>query len=445
MAKDIFKNSANPNEAENFYKEFSSEFKKNHHKAFQTNKDNHSFLKIFGNSPFLCRFIITNTWVYEQYQNSSYLTKEKPLSQFTNEVKSIVNTHQNPTSTLKKYKYQEYLRLTIRELLGLDQEVTYREFSFLATAITSHYLTTNFDKLITKNKLDKEAIGDYAVIALGKLGGCELNYSSDIDIVGLYEKDGTSEKITNHEFFSNLFTQTGFDLSQNDQDGFFFRVDWDLRPEGKTGVLANSLGAMERYYQTFGEEWERQAYIKGSPLFQNTNLGDRFLSMLKPFVYRKYFDEKTIHNIWDIKSRISQESQDKEYDGINLKCDHGGIRDIEFFIQGFQLLYGGKFPAIQEQNTLMALKAIETQKFITAQTVNVLKQSYLFLRRMESCIQMENEQQTHVFKSDAGHKFKIARRMGFTNNTNEAVEILEENLLNVQSAVKRIFDEVYEK
>jgi [glutamine synthetase] adenylyltransferase / [glutamine synthetase]-adenylyl-L-tyrosine phosphorylase len=443
MQKDLFKYAANPNEAENTFHDFCKEYKNNHHKDFIANKEYHSFLKIFGNTRFLTQFIINNTWTFEQYQNSPFREKEKPFEQFVLDIKNITKTHAQPTTALKKYKYQEFIRITIKELLGYDQRQTYREISHLAYAIVPYYLTTNVHNLCQKYSLDNSKLGDFALMALGKLGGYELNYSSDIDLIGLYSEDKEQNTVSNHQFFNQLFSQTGRDLALTDRDGFFFRVDWDLRPEGRSGVLANSISAMERYYQTFGEEWERQAYIKASVLYHKQNLGDELIQMLKPFVYRKYFDEKTIHNIWNMRARMTQERQNAGAEGISIKLDDGGIRDIEFFIQGFQLLYGGKITALQNTNTLEALDLLAQHSLINTQTKNTLLQSYLFLRRIETCLQMENEQQTHILKTCLHHKLKVARRMGITHDVTEAIAILEERLFNVRNAVTRIFKDFY--
>jgi len=445
VPSNLFQHSANPEEAENFFANFRKAFRQNHQKEFVPDETNLSFLKIFGNSKFLCRFAINNTWVYEQYLGSKFKGTEKPLEQFTSEIKTIVTNEAQPDSTLKKYKYQEFLRLTLKELSGMDQATTYRELSHLAAALVAHSVKKHHAELSHKHGISAGSTGEYAIIALGKLGGQELNYSSDIDIIGLYDEDPTLSDLSRHQFYSQLFAQTGQHLSHVDKDGFFFRVDWDLRPEGKTGVLANSLGAMERYYQTFGQEWERQAFIKAHVLLQTRNLGDRFLVMLAPFVFRRSFDSKTIHNIWNMKTLIEQDRKNNNPEGINIKLDEGGIRDIEFFVQGFQLLHGGKSTELRTTNTAEALLRLSQHQLITTQIKNVLTQNYFFLRRLESCLQMDNEQQTHVLKNDPRHKLAVARRLGFTHPEKEALSILEERLFNVMSATKRIFHEHYDR
>jgi len=442
LINDIFQFTANPNEASHSYQEFEKNFKT----PLKINNATKNFLKIFGNSGFLSRFIINNPQTYSDYLKSPYQEHEKPLENFQKEIAKIVS-HKNAGAqffeALKKYKYTEYIRITIKELLGLNQIMIYREISSLAIAIVQVLTRSLLNDLKKKYSLKNNQDGDFAILAMGKLGGLELNYSSDIDLIGLYDQDQNYTSTTSHEFFVKLFAQLGLVLTEMDQNGFLFRVDWDLRPEGKSGTLANSLNAMDEYYESFGAEWERQAYIKSRTLFQQKDLGDQFLSLLTPFIYRKTFDEKTIKNTWDMKAKIVQELKKNSSNGINIKLDEGGIRDIEFFIQGFQLLYGGKIKALRDPNTLSALKQLNKNKLISKETETTLEKSYLFLRRLESCIQMENEQQSHLVKNNSQAKIKLARRMGITLPEDDAVNLLDEELTDVRYTVKKIFHEVY--
>jgi len=349
---DSFKYTANPDEANHFFDEFNKALKE----TISPNDEKNNFLKIFGNSRFLSQFIINNPDVYQGYQKSPYQKKEKPFEVFQNEVAKLKDDTLVP---LKKYKYQEYVRITIKELMGWDQTIVYKELSSLALAIVQKLTKNICGELMDSYKIKKDKLGDFAILAMGKLGGLELNYSSDIDLIGLYDKDQDYQTISSHELFVKLYTKLGQLLGDTDQNGFLFRTDWDLRPEGKSGTLANSITAMEHYYELFGMEWERQAYIKARVLYQKNKLGDQTVAMLTPFVYRKALDEKTIKNIWDMKAKIIQELQKKPLNGINIKLDEGGIRDIEFFIQGFQLLYGGKIEDLRDQNTISTLKKLK--------------------------------------------------------------------------------------
>jgi glutamate-ammonia-ligase adenylyltransferase len=272
----------------------------------------------------------------------------------------------------------------------------------------------------------------------------ELNYSSDIDLIGLYESEGEIGEITRHEFHTKLFTEIGKELQHYDENGFLYRVDWDLRPEGKTGTLANSLAAMETYYETFGEDWERQAFIKADVLYQRDSIGERFLAMMTPFAYRKYIDVKTFERLRDMKSRITIELGKKKSDGINIKIGHGGIRDVEFIVQGLQLLNGGKVPALRARGTIDALELLKAHNLIEEQTAALLRQGYLFLRRIESALQMEDERQTHLLKNSPNERLKITRRLGYTEPNEQALSTFSEEFQKTSDFIHKTFQSFYE-
>lgn len=427
-----------------------TEFCRSHHqttgKKFAPLPEHNNALRIFGNSQFLGMHLIRHPEVFTQHLKSSFQTKEKSKSDFEQEIAklNLPQTDINQTlAQLKYYKYQEFFRLTIKELSNQNQEEVYRELSHLAITITKTVCEILFQNILTHYKLSKEAVGDYAILSMGKLGGLELNYSSDIDLIGFYAEDKDHGPITNHELFCKFFAKLGKLLSEKDAEGFLYRVDWDLRPEGKAGTLANSLSAMEHYYETFGEEWERQAFIKANVLLETNGLAQRFLKFLTPFVYRKSFDIKTIANIRNIKMRMMSEMNLKHHPGMDLKKSKGGIRDIEFLVQGHQLLYGGKYKKIRLHGTLPTLKAMQEANLFTKEEIKILTEGYLFLRRLESCLQMDQEQQTHLLKPDLEFRFKAAKRMGITSH--DPVNELNKKLNQYQKQIAELFDEFYKE
>jgi glutamate-ammonia-ligase adenylyltransferase len=437
-----FSRSANPAEAEHGFTAFS--------RAPGAPSASHvdaDFLRLFGNSRFLCERLARDPGLYAGWFADPFRHAEKPAAVFHAEARAAALGSDDPDTTaarLKAYKYREYVRLTIRELALENQSEIYREFSHLAYAISSVTAETAFADTCVKYGTTPDEAGDFAIVAMGKLGGRELNYSSDIDVIGLYDGNGAAGSATRHEVFAKTFTKFGKLLQDGDGNGFLYRVDWDLRPEGKTGTLANSLDAMETYYETFGEEWERQAFIKASVLHERADVGRRFLAMMTPFTYRKYLDGKTIVRIRDMKSRIIGELKMKRIDGVNIKLAHGGIRDVEFVVQGLQLLHGGKIPELRVPGTLPALETLASHGLVPADEAKDLKEGYLFLRRLESALQMDDERQTHVLKDDPTEILKAARRLGFTQPADEAVTTFSEQLQRTRDAVYGIFKKFYE-
>lgn len=460
----LFSLSANPDEAHSLYADFLKSFRDHAHRDFAINEKNQAILTLFGNSTFLAQYLVQNPQAAETYALSDYHQEEKPLAVFVQEIKKLLpDGHGSPSlrrsgprpsasggcppddfsKILKTYKYQEYIRLTIKELAKRDGQKTYREFSHLASVILNVVLNHVVAEHFGKMGVPLKRVGGFALIAMGKLGGHELNYSSDVDLIGIYEEDESWGDLTRHEVFEKIFSHFGKECQTRNHDRFLYRVDWDLRPEGKTGALANSLYALEQYYESFGQEWERQAFIKADIVGETNKTGERFLKFITPFVYRKSFDEKSIKHIWDMKSRIVAELKEKSPSGINIKLDHGGIRDIEFFIQGFQLLHGGKMPALRHKNTVSALLELGHHGIVPPHKTQLLIESYQYLRRLESCLQMENEEQTHWLSQDKKVKFKVARRMGYSEESETAMGMMDEELAKIRNAVREIFAQYY--
>ena len=445
---EIFSQSALPDEAEEHFSRFLKEAQNTLGQGITSNHLHENFLRLFGNSRFLSHHVIRHPHLFKIYNNSPYKETEKPFGVFEIEATEAMKssrTLDDAVRELKLYKYQEYVRLTIKELCLFEQNIIYREFAHLALAIGRGLIKKIIAELGERYGVTLFDTGLFAIISMGKLGGLELNYSSDVDLIGLYEDEKKHLNITNHEFFTKLFTKLGQLLGHNDAEGFLYRVDWDLRPEGKSGTLANSLPAMETYYQTFGEDWERQAFIKGGLYFETGHIGLEFLKLMQPFVYKKYVDSKTIERIWNIKSRIISEHAQKEQTGTNIKLCHGGIRDVEFLAQGFQLLFGGKDPDLRCRGTIDTIQELTGKQILPAEEAHVLRAGYLFLRRVESAIQMEAEKQTQILPDDKPERLKIARRLGINGTADHATDIFSEQLQNTLKHIHHLFRKYYER
>lgn len=255
-----------------------------------------------------------------------------------------------------------------------------------------------------------------SVLAFGKHGGEELNYSSDIDLMFVYSEEGTTRgaRITslgNDEFFARVVGEVVRLLSSHTDRGHAFRVDLRLRPEGHRGPLARSLASTLSYYDAMGRTWERQALIKVRPVAGDLALGQRFLQSIEPFVYRKYLSFAEINEIKAVKRRIEQKASKAGVSDTEVKTGHGGIRDIEFAIQFLQLLNGGELPQVRQRNTLLALSALERVGCLTDQEYRVLDDAYRFLRRVEHRLQLLFDLQTHRLPEDEDELRKLALRM----------------------------------
>jgi glutamate-ammonia-ligase adenylyltransferase len=256
------------------------------------------------------------------------------------------------------------------------------------------------------------------VLAFGKLGGEELNYSSDVDLMFVYRDEGTTSGprtmgIGNDEFFSRVVGEVLRLLASHTDRAGAYRIDLRLRPNGSRGPLARSLPATLSYYDTMGRTWERQALIKLRPVAGDLQLGEQFLAVVNPFVYRKYLSFAEINEIKALKRRIEHKAQHAGADDTEVKTGHGGIRDIEFTIQFLQLLNGGDLPELRQRNTLLAMQALERAGCLTDQEYRVLDDSYRFLRKTEHRLQLLFDLQTHRLPEGDEELRKLALRMGY--------------------------------
>lgn len=242
------------------------------------------------------------------------------------------------------------------------------------------------------------------VLAMGKLGGRELNFSSDIDLIFLHAADGTTsgpEPIDNERFFIKLAQGVIKLLSEHTQDGFVFRVDTMLRPFGSAGPMSMSVDAAEEYYQSHGREWERYAMIKARPIAGDIAAGEAFLRRLRPFVYRRYLDYSAINSLRDLKRRIHEDFVSRRGGGgDDVKLGPGGIRELEFIVQSFQLVRGGQDANLRNPAFRPTLAYLGESGLLPKDTALKLDECYVFLRRLENAIQMYQDQQTHRLPED---------------------------------------------
>lgn len=329
-----------------------------------------------------------------------------PQVAYSREVRQFRNTH--------------LLRLLLLELAGIiTVEDAMRSWSDCADALILHALHYCRLALSTRYGIPRDAQGNEVsllTLAMGKLGGRELNYSSDIDLIFAYtavgETDG-DERIDNQQYFSKIAQQFSQLLQNVTSDGFVFRVDLRLRPNGDSGPLVSSLAAMETYYQEQGRDWERYAMVKSRVISESIEaVHPWFERLIVPFVYRRYVDFSVIESLRSMKAMIEREVQlNPRLDDI--KRGKGGIREVEFIIQNFQLIRGGRLPQLQKPNALAALAVLQQERLLHHSSA--LKQAYLFLRRLENLLQSLNDQQTHSLPADPMKQAQIVLAMGYAS------------------------------
>ncbi|ETO93677.1 adenylyl transferase [Legionella longbeachae] len=320
--------------------------------------------------------------------------------------------------SLRHFRHRHLLRLLLRELAQLaDTQETMTAWSDCADAIILHALTYCKEQLSRQHGIPRHASGEAAqlyVIAMGKLGGKELNYSSDVDLIFAFSEAGFTDGekvISNQEYYNKVIQQFMQLLQQVTVDGFVFRVDLRLRPNGDSGPLVSNLAAMETYYQEQGRDWERYAMVKARLIESSLETKqDWFNRLIIPFVYRRYVDFSVIESLRSMKAMIEREIQlDPMLDDI--KRGRGGIREIEFIIQCFQLIRGGRLPQLRQQNAIAALIALKQQGLLSH--TSALQQAYLFLRKLENVLQAHNDRQTHTLPANEPIRAQVVLAMGF--------------------------------
>ena len=306
--------------------------------------------------------------------------------------------------TLRHFRHRHFLRLILRELAHLaDTQETMTAWSHCADALVLHTIRYCEQQVMLRHGKPYSDSGEPVelyTIAMGKLGGLELNFSSDIDLIFAFSSSGYTDgemPISNEQYFSKVVQQMVQLLQQMTADGFVFRVDLRLRPNGDSGPLVSTLAALETYYQEQGRDWERYAMVKARPMTFGAEQNAWFSQLITPFVYRRYVDFSALESLRSMKMMIEREVQlNPMLDDI--KRGKGGIREVEFIIQSFQLIRGGRLRQLQQQNAMLALQALKKEGLL-AHTV-ALQQAYLFLRKFENALQMQNDQQTHSLPLD---------------------------------------------
>ncbi|CAM2863246.1 bifunctional [glutamate--ammonia ligase]-adenylyl-L-tyrosine phosphorylase/[glutamate--ammonia-ligase] adenylyltransferase [Legionella worsleiensis] len=321
---------------------------------------------------------------------------------------------------LRQFRNTHFLHLLVLERAEIaSTEDVMRSWSDCADAIILHALRYCQYTLSAQYGTPRNARGeevDLFVLAMGKLGGRELNYSSDIDLIFAFDEVGFTDGdtvLTNQEFFSKVVQQFIQLLQPVTPDGFVFRVDLRLRPYGDSGPLVSSLAAMETYYQEQGRDWERYAMVKARVITQSLNETVLWFDrLIIPFVYRRYVDFSVIESLRSMKSMIEREVRlNPRLDDI--KRGKGGIREVEFIIQNVQLIRGGRMPRLQVQNAMAALDVLKQEQLLPR--CDALKQAYLFLRKLENALQSLGDQQTHSLPQEAIKQTQITLAMGFTH------------------------------
>jgi [glutamine synthetase] adenylyltransferase / [glutamine synthetase]-adenylyl-L-tyrosine phosphorylase len=338
---------------------------------------------------------------------------------------------------LRLYKYRCLLQITWMDVCNTcPYETVLFNLSHLADSILQ-----SCHALVTKESNEFKPNIDIAIMALGKLGANELNYSSDVDLVFVLRNCDMENRHDMYEYYTRHIQKFCRLLSEKSEDGFLYRVDLNLRPWGRSAPLVFSLDDTEQYYQASKEAWERIAWLRGRVVAGSKELGSELISRLKPFVFHKALGDEDVKRFLKIKKDMA--GQRKKEGHWNIKLGEGGIRDIEFFIQLLQIINGAHHPDLQITNTIKTLRCLKNHGIINNEESIELEDSYLFLRRVENRLQMFDEQQTHQLPHDEQKLKHFALMMGYkSKSVNNAYTGFRNDLLLHQRIAKKYFDKL---
>ena len=351
---------------------------------------------------------------------------------------------------LRKMRREAALLVALCDIGGVWSvaEVTHALTRVADTAITSavDFLLAEAGKagkIKLKDSASPAAGSGYFVLGMGKLGAGELNYSSDIDLIVLYDRAAPLERgLDPSSFFVRLTRDLVRILQDRTPDGYVFRVDLRLRPDPGSTQIAVATDAALDYYERIGQTWERAAMIKARVIAGDPAAGERYLQDISPFVWRRYLDHAAIADVHDMKRQMHAFRGHEEIavEGHNIKLGRGGIREIEFFVQTQQLIAGGRNPALRGRETLSSLDTLAAQKWISEDACKELKEAYLYLRRVEHRIQMVADEQTHTLPDEPEALDRFARFFGYKDREEFAAE-LTRHLRSVQGHYASLFED----
>jgi glutamate-ammonia-ligase adenylyltransferase len=421
---------------------------------------------LFGGSQYLTDMVLQDPsiveWLESEGQFYTARTEEEMAHDLTDWLEHGVSL-EDRFRMLRRFRKREMVRIGLRDLTHQGDLVeTTEDLSNLADVCLSGAFEVCFQELSARygvpmgvDERGQPQPSEFAILGLGKLGGQELNFSSDIDLMFLYTCDGetsngqgpeghTTARITNHEFYTRLGRLLLKAIHEITADGNVYRVDLRLRPDGRGGPIVNSLAHLEVYYESWGKTWERQMLLKARTVAGSETLGREFLRLMRPFIFRKYLDAAALQEIKQIKEQIDRSLEQQRGRGINIKLGRGGIREIEFVAQCFQLVFGGQDSWLQERHSLRALHRISERGFLTYAEYSDLAKAYIFFRELEHRIQMAYGRQTHELPTDVDELATLARKMGLRGHDAEMLAtVLMQRYREHTTKVRKVYDKLF--
>jgi len=404
-------------------------------------------VQLFSASPYLAELVILDPESWEQVRvGEGRPESRRTLSAALMAETALLAEPDGVMRALRRFKRRETLRIAYGDIVVSQRlETVTAQISHVADCVVEAAVAAAVARLERLRGIPRGPTGERAVvtvIALGKLGGGELNYSSDIDLVFVHSADGRVEgpkPCSNAEFFTRVVQETVRLIAEPTDLGIAYRVDLRLRPHGAQGAASLAQDELLQYYDDHGRTWERQAWVKARCVAGDAALGARVLAAMEPWVYQRWLTRADISGIKALKRRIEQRSIRDGTDAADVKNGRGGIRDVEFTIQFLQLLNGGDTPEVRTGTTLEAMRRLAETGGLTDQERGILERTYTLLRTVEHRLQILYDRRTHVLPEDPAEFARLAARMGYGIDAAAATRLHRE-LAEATDHNRRILD-----
>jgi glutamate-ammonia-ligase adenylyltransferase len=425
LAWDILKQTPDSDMALNNWERFASSVPdiRNHLKDLLSQpKRLEIILGIFSGSQFLADTLIRYPEFFDWVSAPAIINKVRTTNEMAADLERVsayYEEHEEWLKGLRRFRLKEILRIGTRDIcLRVPERDIIEELSNLAESILRTALKRTEDAFLTD---EEKEVYRFCILAFGKLGGKELNYSSDIDLIGVYDPlplpEYNGETVKNK--CSRIMEQLRSDLSTYSDEGYVYRVDLRLRPFGRSGDIVSSLETLLHYYTHQAALWEIQALLKLRPIAGEIATGNRFLEQIKPLLLKKRDPEEVFGSIITMREQSQKRKQFGLSSGMDVKNGEGGIRDIEFLVQGLQLVYLYQHPTLFSENTLTGISLLRQAGILTPETADRLSDDYLFLRRVEHFLQIYEDRQIHTLPENETEKRALAKRLLGGNSSSE--------------------------
>lgn len=401
-------------------------------------------LQLTLSSPYAIQRIILNPNIYMDWYNNQHNKTSFDASQITHLAYQLDADELTIKKFLRQQRHYFLCHIILNDIcLGLSTAIILKQISTLATTLINAALDIATEFLASQHATPVNSHGakqKLMVMAMGKLGGRELNFSSDIDLIFVYAEDGElvgQGNLSYREFYIRVGRLLTKYLNDITEDGFVYRVDLRLRPWGDSGPIVINLSGLENYYQLHGRDWERYALVKARIISGSAVDKQNLQEVITPFVYRKYHDFNVFSGLGNLKQQIDHEAKKKQQ-ALNIKLCSGGIREIEFCMQALQILQGGRHKQLQVTSILSVFERAKAETFYDEVELKTLKDAYLFLRLVENRLQMLADQQTHLLPNDEQQQARLIYSLKM-NSWKELLSKIEQTQWQVHIIFKQLF------